>query len=79
MSHIITNWIGDDAQPVHPYTEIRRHNPEGDLLTIDAQVSGKREEGGRHLVDFALEARNQESELSAGGHATAALPSRGPR
>jgi len=77
MSHLITNWIGDDGQLVQLYTEVRRHNPEGDLITIDGRVSGKREEAGRHLVDFTLEARNQDGELSARGRATAALPSRG--
>ena len=76
MSHAITNWIGDDADLVHLYTEVRRHNPEGDLLVIDGRVTGKRIENGRGLVDFALEARNQDGELSARGHATASLPLR---
>lgn len=76
MSHAITNWIGDDAMLTHLYTEIRRHNPEGDLLTIDGSVTGKREENGQHLVDFELVARNQDGELSCRGTATAALPSK---
>ncbi len=76
MAHAVTNWIGDDAMLVHLYTEIRRHNPEGDLLTIDATVCGKREEGGRKLVDFAIEAFNQDGELSCRGRASAAMPSR---
>ncbi len=76
LSHLVTNWIGDAGQLVHLYSEIRRHNPAGDLLTIDGQVSAKREEGGRHLVDFELEAYNQDGELSCRGTATAALPAR---
>lgn len=76
MSHAITNWIGDDAMLTHLYTEIRRHNPEGDLLTIDGSVTAKREENGQHLVDFELVARNQDGELSCRGTATAALPSK---
>ncbi len=76
MSHAITNWIGDDAMLTHLYTEIRRHNPEGDLLTIDGSVTGKREENGQRLVDFELVARNQDGELSCRGTATAALPSK---
>ena len=76
MSHAITNWIGDDAMLTHLYTEIRRHNPEGDLLTIDGSVTGKREENGQRLVDFELVARNQDGELSRRGTATAALPSK---
>lgn len=76
LSHAVTNWIGDDAELTHLYSEIRRHNPEGDLLTIDASVSGKRREGGRNLVDFELLASNQDGEMSARGNATAAMPSR---
>jgi len=78
MSHAVTNWIGDDGDLVRLYCEIRRHNPEGDLLTIDGTVTGKREEGGRGLVDFSLEARNQDGELSCRATATAALPLRRP-
>lgn len=77
MSHAITNWIGDDAMLTALYTEIRRHNPAGDLLTIDGRVVAKREEGGRKLVDFELEALNQDGELSCRGTATASMPSRG--
>jgi acyl dehydratase len=68
--------MGDDADLVHLYTEIRRHNPEGDLLVIEGRVTGKRVEGTRGLVDFELEARNQDGELSARGRATACLPRR---
>ncbi|MGR8921070.1 MAG: FAS1-like dehydratase domain-containing protein [Gammaproteobacteria bacterium] len=77
LSHAITNWIGDDGMLTRLYSEIRRHNPAGDLLTIDAEVTGKREDNGQKLVDFALVASNQDGELSARGTATAALPSRG--
>jgi len=76
MSHAITNWIGDDAMLTALYTEIRRHNPAGDLLTIDGRVVAKREEGGHKLVDFELEAVNQDGELSCRGRATASLPGR---
>jgi len=76
MSHALTNWIGDDAMLVRLYTEIRRHNPAGDLLTIDARVVAKREEGNSKFVDFELEALNQDGELSCRGTATAKVPSR---
>lgn len=77
LSHLVTNWIGDDGDLVHLYSEIRRHNPEGDLLTLDGRVTGKRVQDGRHLVDFEIAAHNQDGELSARGLATAALPARG--
>ena len=76
LSHAITNWIGDNATLTHLYSEIRRHNPEGDLLTIEGKVVNKREEKGKFLVDFELEAKNQDGELSASGKATASMPSR---
>ena len=76
MSHAITNWIGDDAMLTALTTEIRRHNPAGDLLTIDGRVVAKREEDGHKLVDFELEAVNQDGELSCRGTATASLPGR---
>jgi acyl dehydratase len=74
LSHAVTNWIGDDAMLTRLRCEIRRHNPEGDLLTIDGEVTGKSERDGR--IDFALIARNQDGELSAQGHASAVLPRR---
>ncbi len=77
LSHAITNWIGNDAQLTHLYSKIRRHNPEGDLLTIDGKVTNKRQEDGKFLVDFELLAQNQDNELSASGKATASMPSRG--
>jgi acyl dehydratase len=76
LSHAITNWIGDNATLTHLYSEIRRHNPEGDLLTIEGKVVNKREEKGKFLVDFELEVKNQDGELSASGKATASMPSR---
>ena len=76
LSHAITNWIGDNATLTHLYSEIRRHNPEGDLLTIEGEVVHKREEKGQFLVDFEIEAKNQDGELSASGKATASMPSR---
>ena len=68
--------MGDDGHLQHLYSEIRRHNPEGDLLTIQGRVIGKRQEKGQNLVDLELVARNQDDELSIKGTATVALLSR---
>ena len=76
MSHLLTNWMGDDGHLRSLYSEIRRHNPAGDLLTIDGQVSAKREQNGEGLIDFELEARNQDGELSCRATASVALPRR---
>ncbi|MFM9942358.1 MAG: MaoC family dehydratase N-terminal domain-containing protein [Hyphomicrobiaceae bacterium] len=76
LTHHLTNWIGDSGFLVKASCKIRRHNPVGDMLTFAAKVTGKRTEGGRHLVDITQEARNQDGELSVIGTGTVALPSR---
>jgi acyl dehydratase len=77
LTHQLTDWMGDTGFLVRATSKLRRHNPEGDLLFIDGKVTGKRVEGGRHLVDVAQEARNQDGELSVVGTGTVALPSCG--
>ena len=76
LTHHATNWMGDDGFLVRATSKIRRHNPEGDMLFIDGTVTGKRKEDGRHLVDIAQEAKNQDGELSVLGTVTVALPAR---
>lgn len=76
LTHHLTNWMGDDGFLVRAHSKLRRHNPEGDLLFIDAVVTGKRIENGRHLVEIEQEARNQDGELSVLGGGTVALPTR---
>ena len=76
LSHAVTNWIGDDAELRNLHTQIRRHNPEGDTLYIDGQVSRKYVQDGKKLVEFSLIGNNQDGELSIQGRATAELPGR---
>ena len=76
LTHHMTNWMGDDGFLRRATSKIRRHNPEGDLLFIDGKVTGKRVEGGRHLIDIEQEAKNQDGELSIVGTGTVELPSK---
>ncbi|MDP6343511.1 MAG: MaoC family dehydratase N-terminal domain-containing protein [Alphaproteobacteria bacterium] len=77
MTHHLTNWMGDDGFLVSAKSQIRRHNPEGDTLFIDGQVSKKFvDEAGRHCVEISHAARNQDGELSIHGTGVVALPSR---
>ncbi len=76
LSHYVTNWAGDDALLVKLYSQIRRHNPEGDTLFIDGEISRKLEFEGRKCVEIQLTGRNQDGELSIQGHAIAALPAK---
>jgi len=77
LTHHMTNWMGDSGFLMNAHCRIRRHNPEGDLLFIDGQVTGKRVENGRLLVDIAQQAHNQDGEVSIMGGGTVALPRRG--
>jgi len=77
LTHHMTNWMGDTGFLVSAHSRIRRHNPEGDLLFIQGQVTGKRMENGRALVDIAQQAHNQDNEISIVGGGTVALPTRG--
>ena len=77
LTHHATNWMGDDGFLRGASCKIRRHNPEGDLLRITGRVTRKRvDEQGRHLVEMAQEARNQDGDLSAVGSAVIELPVR---
>lgn len=74
LTHHATNWMGDDGFLRKASSKIRRHNPEGDVVTIKGKVSRKFVEEGRHLVEIEQEAHNQDGELSAVGSAVVELP-----
>ena len=76
MTHQLTNWMGDAGFLARSYCEIRRHNPAGDVLYIDAEVTAKVREGTRWRIDLKQEARQQDGELSVQGHGTVYLPAR---
>jgi hypothetical protein len=76
LSHAMTNWMGDDGMLHRLTCEIRRHNPEGDTLYIRGSVTKKYTRNGKHYVECALVADNQDGALSARGTAVAQLPSR---
>lgn len=77
LTHHLTNWMGDDGFLHRSYCKIRRHNPEGDMLFIKGKVMRKYVEDGKHLVEIAQEAHNQDGELSVLGTGVVELPSRG--
>lgn len=76
LTHHLTNWIGDNGFLRKASCKIRRHNPEGDMLTITGKVTRKYAEDGRHLVDIEQQAHNQDGELSVIGGGTVELPSK---
>ena len=76
MMHHLTNWMGDDGCLRHFSAEIRRHNPVGDTLYINGEVTGVFHENGEPLVEIAQTAVNQDGELSVRSQGMVRLPSR---
>jgi acyl dehydratase len=77
MTHHLTNWMGDDGFLHKLSAEIRRHNPVGDTLYINGEVTRIFQENGAHYVEITQTATNQDGELSVRAKGTVRLPSRG--
>jgi acyl dehydratase len=77
LTHQLTNWMGDAGFLRKAKCQIRRHNPDGDVIFIDGQVVRKYVEDGRHLVEISQRAETHRGELSASGVAVVELPSKG--
>jgi acyl dehydratase len=71
---LLTDWFGDGALTRLRIRFVSRFWPD-DVLTITAQVTGKREDGGKQLVDCEFTCVNQAGEAVIKGDATAVLPS----
>ena len=76
MTHHITDWMGDEGFLQHIHVEIRRHNPVGDTIYINGEVTRAFEEDGAHYAEITQTAKNQDDELSVRSTATVRLPSR---
>lgn len=76
MAHQLTNWMGDSGFLRHLEVQIRRHNPVGDTLYIDGEVTRLFREGNAHCVEVTQRAVNQNRELSVRARAVVRLPSR---
>ena len=76
LTHHLTNWMGDDGFLQKAKCQVRRHNPEGDVILINGTVSRKFVEGDKHLVEISQRAENQDGDLSAMGSAVVELPHR---
>lgn len=75
-SHLVTNWMGDDGFLRNLKTEIRRHNPAGDVIIMKGEVIKKYSENNIKMVDISIRGDQQEGELSIKGTATVVLPSK---
>jgi len=78
MSHMMTNWIGDDGWLHKLNAKIVRHNPVGDTLYISGKVTKKYQKESQGYVECEFLAANQDGESSCEGQATAILPFKKP-
>jgi acyl dehydratase len=76
MSHHLTNWMGDAGFLRYLSAEIRRHNPVGDTLYMNGEVTRIFQESGEHYVEITQTAVNQDGELSVRAKGVVRLPSR---
>jgi acyl dehydratase len=74
LSHIVTDWMGDDGFLKYLDVQVRRHNVLGELVTIDAVVTAVDVAEG--MVDIKIDAVNQDGHESARGTARVKLPKR---
>ncbi|MGE0741754.1 MAG: MaoC family dehydratase N-terminal domain-containing protein [Hyphomonadaceae bacterium] len=77
LYHYLTDWCGDDGVVLHVHDEIRKFNYMGDTQFITGEVTGKREDGARNLVDVAVRFTNQRGEETVKATAVIALPRAG--
>jgi len=76
LSHLLTDWMGDDGWLMSQHSEIRKFNYFGDSHVLTGEVVGKRVDDGRCLVDIEMRGTNQRGAVTCPGTATVALPSR---
>ena len=76
LTHMMTNWIGDEGFLRRVKGESRRFNLHGDTCWVRGKVVAKRRAGDENLVDCELWVENQRGELLMPGAAIASLPSR---
>lgn len=74
LSHVVTDWMGDDGFLRYLDVQVRRHNVLGELVTCDGYVSAVDVPTG--TVDITLNAVNQDGHESARGTAKVILPPR---
>ncbi|MGX7681253.1 FAS1-like dehydratase domain-containing protein [Jatrophihabitans sp. DSM 45814] len=74
LSHIVTDWMGDDGFLKFLDVQVRRHNVLGELVTVDAEITGVDTTTG--IADVKIDALNQDGRESARGIAKVKLPNR---
>lgn len=76
LANTVTNWMGDDGFMVEHSVRIKQAVIYGDTTFTGGKITGKREEGGKALVDVEIWARNQMDQITAKGNSVVELPRR---
>lgn len=76
MHHCVTDWMGDDGIVLHQEDSIRKFNYMGDLQIISGEITDKRIEDDRPVVDIKVACHSQRDEETAYATFTVGLPSR---
>lgn len=76
MSQVVTDWCGDHGHLEEIDVRVRAPNIMGDTTWCGGKVAGKRQEGGRNIVDVELTGVNQLGAVNTTGTASVLLPSR---
>ena len=77
MTHLITDWMGDDGVLREIAVQLRAPALVGDMSWCAGEIVAKRDEDGHKLVDAHIWITNQRGERTTVGKATVELPSRG--
>jgi acyl dehydratase len=72
LSHVVTDWMGDDGFLQYLDVQVRRHNVIGELVTCSGTVTAVHPD--TRTVEIKLEATNQDGHESARGTARVVLP-----
>ena len=76
LTHLITEWMGDDAWLLSLESQVRRFVYIGDTVWIKGEVVDKDVSDGEHRVTINVKAEDHRNEVTAIGTATVLLPSR---
>ena len=76
LATCLTNWMGDDGFLREHSVRVKQAVIFGDTTYTGGKVVGKREEGGRALVDCEIRAKNQLGQITATGKSVVELPRR---
>jgi acyl dehydratase len=76
LTHIVTDWMGDDGFLHKLRCEHRKFNYTGDVTWVRGTVVGKEQVDGRNEVHLELRCENQRGEITTPGTAVVLLPTR---